>query len=164
MTIENAESQQEMAKILGRIPSGLAIMTARLDQRETGLLVSWMQQCSFEPPQITVALRQGREVLGWLEPGSPFVVNLIAEGQNHFLSHFGKGFTLDQPAFEGLEVEREGEFPPILSSALGYLQCRVASRIPTGDHELVVGTIIAGRMLQSQARPWTHVRKTGLRY
>jgi flavin reductase (DIM6/NTAB) family NADH-FMN oxidoreductase RutF len=154
----------QAAMALGRVPSGLYILTARQRDRETGLLVSWVQQCSFEPPQISVALKRGRDVLSWLEPGAMFTLNLIAEGQTAFLSHFGKGFTLDQPAFTGLNIERHADQPPILADALGYLVCRVMARLPTGDHELFIARIEDGKMLRDEGQPWVHIRKNGLRY
>jgi flavin reductase (DIM6/NTAB) family NADH-FMN oxidoreductase RutF len=158
------DALQELAPALGRLPSGLCILTARHGDRETGMLVSWVQQCSFEPPQVTVAVRAGRDVLAWLVPGASFLLNLIGEGQTNFLSHFGKGFSLDQPAFNGLSVERRDGQGPILSDALGYLACKVTERVVTGDHELVVGGVEGGKMLQADGKPYVHIRKNGLRY
>ncbi|MFO0878643.1 MAG: flavin reductase family protein [Gemmataceae bacterium] len=157
------DALQAMAMSLGRLPSGLSILTVRHGERETGMLVSWVQQCSFEPPQITVAVRQGREVLGWLEPGTSFVLNCLAEGQTQLLSHFGKGFNLDEPAFTGLNVDRS-RGTPILADALSYLECQVERRVATGDHELLLGTVLAGALLRPESRPYVHVRKNGLRY
>lgn len=158
------DALQKLAPALGRLPSGLCILTARHGDRETGMLVSWVQQCSFEPPQVTAAVRAGRDVLAWLVPGAAFTLNLIGEGQSNFLSHFGKGFSLDQPAFHGLNVERRDGLGPILRDALGYLTCKVAGRLVTGDHELVVGLVEGGKLLQADGKPYIHVRKNGLRY
>jgi flavin reductase (DIM6/NTAB) family NADH-FMN oxidoreductase RutF len=155
---------QGLATTLGRVPSGLYILTARHGERETGMLASWVQQCSFDPPQVTVAVRQGREVLAWLTDGSPFTLNLLAEGQSNLISHFGKGFTLDQPAFTGLNVERIDGKPPVLLDTLGHLECRVVTRLLCGDHEVMVGVVVAGRLHQPEGKPWVHVRKSGLRY
>jgi flavin reductase (DIM6/NTAB) family NADH-FMN oxidoreductase RutF len=155
---------QNLAMALGRVPSGLYILTARHESQETGILVSWVQQCSFDPPQITVAVRQGREVLTWLTVGSTFALNLLGESQSNLISHFGKGFTLDQPAFNGLNLERGEGKPPVLADTLGHLECRVVSRHPCGDHELLIAAIVAGRLHQAEGKPFVHVRKNGLRY
>lgn len=158
------EPTQQTATALGRIPSGLFILTARHGERETGMLASWVQQCSFDPPQVTVAVRRDRDILEWLTPGTAFTLNQLAEGQNSFLSHFGKGFTLDQPAFTGLNVDRPADEGPILLDAMGYLLCRVAGRFTGGDHEMVVGTVVGGKMNQADGKPYVHVRKSGMRY
>jgi flavin reductase (DIM6/NTAB) family NADH-FMN oxidoreductase RutF len=164
MSAPGDESLQALALALGRVPSGLFILTARHGPHETGMLVSWVQQCSFEPPQVSVALRHSRDCLDWLRDGACFTLNILAEGQSGLISHFGKGFALDEPAFTGLNVDRHEGRAPVLLDALGHLDCRVASRIPCGDHELLIGAIVGGRLHQPEARPWAHVRKNGLRY
>jgi flavin reductase (DIM6/NTAB) family NADH-FMN oxidoreductase RutF len=156
-------SEKELAAALGRVPSGLFVLTVRHGDAETGMLTSWVQQCSFDPPQLTVAVRGDRPVLDWLTPGSLFVLNVLSEGQKALIKHFGRGFNLDQPAFVGLEVERSSEDLPLLSSALAILTCRVTERFPTGDHMLLLATVLRGR-LQGADRPHVHVRKNGLNY
>jgi flavin reductase (DIM6/NTAB) family NADH-FMN oxidoreductase RutF len=152
-----------MAAALGRIPSGLFILTARQGDAETGMLASWVQQCSFEPPQLTAALGGGRDVLAWLVPGAAFTVNILEEDQTEMLVHFGKGFALAEPAFDGLEVERPDGAAPVLADALAYLDCRVVARYPAGDHQLIVGRVVGGRIL-GDGKPAVHIRKSGLRY
>ena len=149
---------------LGRIPSGLFILTARQGERETGMLASWVQQCSFDPPQISVAVKRDRDLMAWLTPGAAFTLNLLAEGQNSYLRHFGKGFGLEEPAFVGLNVERPTEEGPILTDALGHLFCRVAGQFAGGDHDILVGRVVGGKLNQGERRPMVHVRKSGSRY
>lgn len=155
---------QALALALGRVPSGLFILTARQGERETGMLASWVQQCSFSPPQVSIAIRPDRPLVAWLPIGAPLTLNLVGEGQNQFLSHFGKGFDLDQPAFTGLNVQRRDGEAPILCDALGHLLCRVAARYSAGDHDLFVATVLSGQLHQPDGKPWAHVRKNGLRY
>jgi flavin reductase (DIM6/NTAB) family NADH-FMN oxidoreductase RutF len=161
--MSDGEALKSLAGALGRVPSGLFILTARQGVSETGMLASWVQQCSFEPPQLTCALRADRDILSWLAPGSPFTLNVLDEDQTDLLVHFGKGFDLSQPAFNGLAVERPDGAAPVLDDALAYLDCRVAERHSVGDHELIVGRVVGGRVL-SEGKPMVHVRKNGLRY
>src|SRR5688572_13538584 len=86
---------------LGRVPSGLFIVTVRHGRRETGMLASWVQQCSFDPPQVSAAFAKDRWVLDWLTDDAALTVNVIGEGEKKLVAHFGKGFTPDAPAFEG---------------------------------------------------------------
>ena len=158
-----AEAGKALAAALGRLPSGLFVLTVRHGDAETGLLTSWVQQCSFEPPQVSIAVRCDRPVLDWLTPGSAFAINVLPEGQTALLKHFGRGFTLEQPAFVGLDVVRSEGGAPVLRAALAILICRVAHRVPTGDHELLIADVLSGR-LQGEGRPYVHVRKNGLNY
>lgn len=154
---------ESLAAALGRIPSGLFVLTARNGDEETGMLASWIQQCSFDPPQVSVAVNKGRFVLDWLADGAAFVLNVLPEGGKALVAHFGKGFDPGEPAFKGLEVARERDTPPVLLAAHAYLVCRVVGRADAGDHMLVIGRVTAGAVLHD-AKPTVHVRKNGLRY
>ncbi|MFQ3593083.1 MAG: flavin reductase family protein [Gemmataceae bacterium] len=158
------ESTADWVAVLGRVPSGLYILTARHHDEETGMLASWVMQCSFEPPRLSVAIQPQRRVYGWLTPGAGFALNLLGEGHKALLAHFAKGFDPGQPAFEGLLTERSETGCVILTEALGHLLCRVENRYPAGDHDLVIATVTGGRLHQLEGKPLTHVRKTGLRY
>lgn len=163
MGIAGGTEDDSLAAALGRIPSGLFVLTVRHGKQETGMLASWVQQCSFQPPQVTVALNKSRDVLHWLPDGGVFVINVIPEGGKALVAHFGKGFELSQPAFEGLDVRRSNDLPPVLLTAHAYITCRVAGRTDAGDHMLLIARVIAGEVLHS-GHPTVHVRKNGLKY
>jgi flavin reductase (DIM6/NTAB) family NADH-FMN oxidoreductase RutF len=147
----------------GRIASGLFILTARNNGQETGLLTSWVQQCSFEPPLLTVAIRQDRFLANWLQVGADFVLNVLDDSQTDMIAHFGKGFDEGEDAFQHIDIQPETGSAPVLAEALAYLDCRVLARFQPGDHILVVGEVQGGAML-NEGQPMVHVRKSGLHY
>jgi flavin reductase (DIM6/NTAB) family NADH-FMN oxidoreductase RutF len=161
-TMTEAESRNQMVAALGRIPSGLFILTVTHGDSETGMLASWVQQCSFEPPQVSVAIRRDRDVNAWLTTGAAFVLNILDDSQTDMIVHFGRGFALDAAAFTDLDVDRTGS-GPVLREALAYLDCRVVTRCPVGDHDLLIARLIGGRLL-SDSHPMVHIRKTGSHY
>src|SRR5262245_24314607 len=157
------DARKQLAAALGRVPSGLFVLTARHGDAETGMLSSWVQQCSFEPPLISVAVKAGRPVLDWLTPGASFRLNVLDETQTDMIAHFGRGFSLNEPAFADLEVERPADGAPVFTEALAYLECRVTARHRSGDHELLIAQVVGGR-LQGEGHPMVHVRKSGSHY
>jgi flavin reductase (DIM6/NTAB) family NADH-FMN oxidoreductase RutF len=159
----DSNPQRHMAAALGRVPSGLFVVTMRQGAAETGMLASWVQQCAFAPPHISLAIQRGRPLTAWLTDGAHFRVNILDDTQTDMIAHFGRGFEPGEPAFEGLEVERPGGGPPVLSEALAYLECRVTGRCPVGDHDLFLAEVVGGRML-GEGHPMVHVRKSGLHY
>ncbi|HSQ54456.1 MAG TPA: flavin reductase family protein, partial [Gemmata sp.] len=108
-------------------------------------------------------VRKGRDILEWLSRDATFVVNIIPEGGKTLLGHFAKGFEPGEPAFEGLEVLRDRETPPILRASHAYIVCKVVARVDSGDHELVLGRVAGGEVLH-EGKPTVHVRKNGLKY
>ncbi len=148
---------------LGSVPSGVFILTVGTGERATGMLASWVMQAGFEPPMVSVAVKQGRYVCDWLTAGQPFVLNLVGEGQTSFLKHFGKGFEPNAPAFEEVETQTCRTGVPMLAAALGHLECEPASHIDSGDHRIFLARVVRGN-LGSDTGPMVHIRKSGARY
>jgi flavin reductase (DIM6/NTAB) family NADH-FMN oxidoreductase RutF len=166
-TSPRPELRETIGAVLGRTPSGLFILTTRAaDGRETGLLASWVQQASFEPPMVTVAVNRRRYLHDWLDDSPEIALNLVGEGQKQFLKHFGAGFEPGAPAFEGLQIRRGETGVPLLAEALGYLEGSVRGRMETGDHVVYAVEVVgAGEGPGfSQTPPWVHVRKNGFNY
>jgi flavin reductase (DIM6/NTAB) family NADH-FMN oxidoreductase RutF len=157
------EPNRQMFAALGRIPSGLFILTACRGDSETGLLASWVQQCSFSPPLISIVIRKERPIARWLTLGSEFTLNILDHTQTDMVAHFGRGFELGQPAFEGLDIERPPGVGPVLEEAVAYLVCKVNAREPAGDHDLFIAELVGGRVL-GEGPPMVHIRKSGAHY
>jgi flavin reductase (DIM6/NTAB) family NADH-FMN oxidoreductase RutF len=150
--------------VLGRVPSGIFILTVGVGDRATGMLSSWVMQAGFEPPMISVGVKLGRYVCDWLSEGQPFVLNMVSESQAHLLKHFGKGFEPGTPAFEGLAISHCARGVPLLIDALGHLECEPLRHIDSGDHRIFLAKVVRGKLNQADARPMVHIRKSGANY
>jgi flavin reductase (DIM6/NTAB) family NADH-FMN oxidoreductase RutF len=157
----------QLSAVLGRVPSGLSILTARNSAGDaTGMLASWVQQASFTPPCVTVAVNRKRYLNDWLRSTRQLAISLVGEGQKQFLGHFGKGFEPGEPAFEGLAVAEASNGCPVLLDSLGWLAGEVIGDVEAGDHIVYAVEIREGGHSSSldQMRPWVHIRKNGLSY
>lgn len=160
-----SDDKETVGAALGRMPSGLFIVTAGHGGEAQGMLASWVQQCGFSPPCVSVAVKKGRGLGALLHAGTPFAVHVLGEGQKQLLGHFGKG---QPPGIEGFHtvgghVPPGG--PPLLPAALACLECVVLTRHDIGDHEMVVGQVRRARgPAQPDAKPWVHTRKNGFQY
>ena len=160
MPLYNDEDQ--IGTAIGRIPSGCAILTVEHKQQSTGLLVSWYQQVSFEPPTITVACKQGRPAQSLIDNAGKFVINVIGEDTSQMFKHFGKGFSPQEDAFAGLEIEKS-EYGPLVQDCIAHLGCTVIQKISAGDHDLYIAQVMAGSA-DSEVAPYVHLRKSGFSY
>ncbi|MCC6492958.1 MAG: flavin reductase [Pirellulales bacterium] len=156
-------SPRDPLPALGRVPSGIYILTAGRGEQATGMLASWAMQAGFEPPMVTVAVRQGRYVADWLSRGESFVLNIVGQGQKHLLKHFSAGFELGEPAFEGVRIGTAELGAPTLADALGYLECQPRSHVDSGDHRVFLAEVVGGS-LTADGAPMVHIRKTGAHY
>jgi flavin reductase (DIM6/NTAB) family NADH-FMN oxidoreductase RutF len=160
------ERKTKIGQALGRIPSGLFILTAKLDDQSTGMLASWVQQIGFEPPMVIVGVKKNRYITQWLEKHPYFVLNQLGHGQKEFLKHFGAGFAADADAFSGVSTSETPDHSSIvLNDAMSYLECHLAHVFATGgDHDLVVARVIGGGLLNDGLEPGIHLRKSGFHY
>lgn len=156
-------SESSFDPALGRVASGIYILTIGSGEKSTGMLASWVMQAGFEPPMVSVAVKSGRYVEQWLTAGEPFVLNIVAEKQFDFLKHFGSGFDIGEPAFEGISTTNCENGVPHLTDALGHLECEPTSHVDSGDHRIFLAKVVRGE-LHSDAQPMTHIRKTGSHY
>ncbi len=160
-------SKEQIAAVLGRIPSGLSILAAcNAAGDSTGMLASWVQQASFDPPCVTVAVNRKRYLNDWLGDTGKLALSLVGEGQKQFLGHFGRGFEPGEPAFEGLAISHAANGCPVLTDALGWLAGKVIGAVEAGDHLVYAVEIQEAGYSGSldQTGPWVHIRKNGLSY
>lgn len=159
-----AAAPSPLAAALGKIPSGLFILTAAHDGAATGMLASWVMQAGFEPPMVTVAVNKKRYLCDWLAAESTrFALHVVPQGDTTLLKHFGRGFEPDADAFAGLDVAGEFGSAPLLPQADARLHCEVRGSLDAGDHRLFLAEVVAGDA-SSDGAPAVHLRKNGLNY
>jgi flavin reductase (DIM6/NTAB) family NADH-FMN oxidoreductase RutF len=151
-----------LAKALALIPSGCSIITAGRGESATGMLASWVQQASFDPPHVTVSVKEGRPIQAIIAESGRFVLNLLGEDPGAMFKHFGAGFGPGEPAFEGLEID-ENQWGVELLAAAGTLSCEVRSSVTAADHVVYVAQVCSTTVADNQ-KPYVHIRKSGLSY
>ncbi|MDB5350498.1 MAG: flavin reductase family protein [Planctomycetota bacterium] len=159
-----ADSIDSLAAALGRMPSGIFVLTTGLNGRSSGMLASWVQQAGFEPPMITVAVRRDRYIAEWIAESGSFTLNQVGAGNKPLLKHFGRGFGPDEPAFTGVAIREDRPDGPILADAIAYLHAVVKGSIDSGDHRIFLAEVTQGARLDPDADPMVHIRKSGLHY
>lgn len=152
--------------VLGRVASGLYIVTCAGASQNHGFLASWIVQAGFKPPAVSVAIKQDRPILRDLKPGSIFCVNLLGKNDSgkKLMGAYARGFEIGQDAFEGQSMAEAANGGHYLMDALGYMECRLVRLVePSTEHNLVIGEIVSGEML-AEDEPWVHIRKSGANY
>lgn len=155
--------KDKIGKGLGRIPSGVAILTTKNGSDHGAMLASWFQQAAFEPPLVSVAIKKGRAVEAVLNSSKKFVLNILHTGQKDMLVHFGRGFEPGQDPFQGIATETHQTGIAVLKHSLCFLECEVRQSCDAGDHVIYLGQVInAGA--EEEGQPMVHVRRNGFNY
>jgi len=157
-----AEPTDPVGLALGRMPSGLYVVSWRDGCGDRTMLASWAMQAAFTPPMITLAIACSRDLLAAISSGSEFVLSILGESQRHLAGRFTRPSAAGEDPFAGLAVERVAGLAA-LADAVGWLHCRGIARAESGDHAVVVARILAGGAAAG-GPPLVHVRRHGLRY
>jgi flavin reductase (DIM6/NTAB) family NADH-FMN oxidoreductase RutF len=158
------DMKQRIGAALGRVPSGLFILTARYEDQVTGMLASWVQQVSFKPPMVSVAVAKGRPIMPLISESRKFGLCQLPKGEKVILRKFAGGADLGDDPFLGFEMAHDTALNlPVFAHCLGYLECELRCHLDVeGDHDLFVGEIKGGGF--NGGEPWIHVRDDGFKY
>ncbi len=158
------ELKKTVGKALGRVPSGVFIMTAGTGDGATAMMASWVQQASFMPPMVSVAIANGRPIQEVVRREKRFVLNVLGEHDHALMKKFARGSAQGPAAFEGLKVHAGQNGATILDDALAYLECSVVSGCTyDGDHEVIVAQVTTGTLLR-EGPSFVHLRGSGFHY
>ena len=104
--VSKARTESGTAQAVGRIVGSLCVISGKDGDVESGMLASWVSQASFNPPGLTVSVKQDRAVENVLLPGNRFIVNVLAEGkETEIVKHMLKPFKPGENRFDGLVTE-----------------------------------------------------------
>jgi flavin reductase (DIM6/NTAB) family NADH-FMN oxidoreductase RutF len=156
------------ARAVGRIPSGLFVLGLATRAGREGVLVSWVQQASFVPLMISIAIRADRPIHAALTPGTRFVLNQLAAGQGELVRRFARSRPEGEDDFEGVALSDDARHRPwggpVLADAVAVLHLEVVTAVTGGDHAVVIARVLDGDVRDSQAEPLVHLRKNGSHY
>ncbi|WP_392408647.1 diflavin flavoprotein [Chlorogloeopsis fritschii] len=154
-----------LEKALGRISSGLYIITANKNGVKGAMLASWVAQASIQPLGFTVAVAKDRAIDSLLQVGDKFVLNVLEEGNYHELKkHFLKRLLPGSDRFAGVKTQTAKNGAPILTDALAYMECEVKSSMECSDHWILYCNVTDGRVAKADGLTVVRHRKVGNYY
>ncbi|MBS2001873.1 MAG: flavin reductase family protein [Candidatus Obscuribacterales bacterium] len=158
------EKRESIGRAIGRIASGVYVVTVKHDGVPDGMLTTWIAQAGFEPPMLSLAVKNDRPVLQTLKKGAPFVVNVLSKKNMDIFKSFARPHTEGLNRFEGLSVDMERAAAAVFPDAIAYMACQVHDLVAAGDHSLVIGEIVDGAGLNIEDEAMVHLRKNGFQY
>jgi len=156
------ERKENIGKALGKIVSGLYIVTSQKDNEKTGFTASFVIQTSFEPPIIIVAIKKGRKSFDFINESKVFTVNVMSKNEMKLIGKFANPNIKQEELFNDVDYKEINNMP-IISTAVSYLSCKVINTVDSGDHIIVIGEVFDGELLNDN-EPAYHVRKNGFNY
>lgn len=152
-----------LARALGRLPSGLFIVTSLREERPVGFLGSLVQELGFDPPTLCLAVARERAPLADLRAAGRFTLSQLDAASRSRMAPFLKRVPEGGSPYDGLALGRAPSGIPYLAEALSWLDCRIVGEHEAGDHVVLIAVAEAGALLR-EGEPHVHLRRNGLSY
>jgi flavin reductase len=136
----------EYRSVMRAFPAGVAVVAVDSAGGRLALTVGSLASLSLEPPLVGVAIGRDAAMHELLREAGAFGISLLAGDQDGLAQHFARGVP-PIALWHGI-AWRPGDATgsPLLDGAVGWLECRVESEHPAGDHTLFVGKVIAAEL------------------
>ena len=150
--------------LLRRFPSGVYGVTVAHGGEEHAMTANWVTQASFDPAMVAVAVENTSRTIGMIRDARHFAVNLLQQGQRELAGKLARPSAQTPEKLKGVRTKpAPASGAPVLTEALGWVECRLVATLPAGDHTLVLGEVVNAGVEHADARPLT-LDEAGLTY
>jgi flavin reductase (DIM6/NTAB) family NADH-FMN oxidoreductase RutF len=146
-----------IAALFQRLTQGVYVVGVAHGETRNAFTAAWVMQVSYNPLLLALSINSNHSSYRLLKEGRSFSVNVLKKGLD-LADHYGRSARADKLALTDWTNDRIG--PPLLREGLAWFECQVVSEHPAGDHVLVVGRVIDGKLVDSEAEPMCY-RETG---
>jgi flavin reductase (DIM6/NTAB) family NADH-FMN oxidoreductase RutF len=139
-----------------RLSYGVYAIGVADGERHDAFTAAWVMQTSFDPLLLALSINPDNASYPLLHGGGGFTVNVLKKGQLELARRLGTQSGKDTDKLAGTRWRPGRTGAPILDEALAYFDCELSGRMRAGDHELVLGRVVDGAILDPSAVPLTY--------
>jgi flavin reductase (DIM6/NTAB) family NADH-FMN oxidoreductase RutF len=143
----------EISELFHRLTAGVYVVGVAEGAKRDAFTAAWVMQTSFDPLLLALSINPGNASYPLLHAGGGFTVNVLKAGQLELARRFGTRSGREEDKLANVPWRPGRTGAPILEAALAYFDCELAGRIRAGDHELVLGRVTDGKILDRQGTP-----------
>lgn len=133
-------------------PYNAALVSSKTNDGQNNVLtIAWIIPTSVNPPLITMSIRKERFSYKIIQETGEFVVNIPTFDMAEKVIRAGR--------ISGKNIDKFAELPltarkakmvqaPLIEECVAHLECKVWKTFETGDHDLIVGEIMAAHVIE----------------
>lgn len=146
MTTDNG--RLAMARLFGSISHGVYVIGVGDGENDNAFTAAWVMQTSFNPPMLALSINPDHSSYALLKRGGGFSVNVLAEHQGGLAQHFSAPASTDKLGASAWQRGITGI--AVIDDAIAYFECEYHDEMITGDHCIVSGLVVNGRLRQTE--------------
>ena len=137
----------DQRRIMGRFATGVTIVTTGTsgstgdDNARWAMTANAVTSLSLDPPLVLFAIDTRNEMRRQIAEHRCFAINVLSADQMELSNRFAKPGPKD---FDGVSLRAGATGVPLLAECLAYVECELDRTYEGGDHEIVIGRIVAG--------------------
>jgi flavin reductase (DIM6/NTAB) family NADH-FMN oxidoreductase RutF len=135
-------SAAELRRAMSHFATGVTVITSVApDGQPVGTTANAVTSLSLDPPLLLACFDLSSQTLAAIRAHGAFAVNILAASQEKLSANFARrGRAAD---WNGVPHGPGLTGSPRLHGVIATLECAVEHRLPGGDHEIVVGRVLA---------------------
>lgn len=136
----------DLRLVMRQWTSGVAVVSSFWQGQQHGMTVSSFSSISLHPPVVMIALARDTRTFSLVEGSRTYGVSILGEMQKEISERFAGRIADTDDRFEELEIFYLITGAPLLTEAVGWLDCRVTQQIESGNSMIFLGRVIATRV------------------
>lgn len=144
---------EEVADFMQTLSTGVYVIGVTDGGSRNAFTASSVMPVSFKPVMVAITVGIDHASCEMLRAGKAFTINVLKRDQIELASHFGAVSGRQTNKLAGVHWRPGLSGAPILVDTLAYIECELATMLPAGDHELVLGKVVDGAVLARGEHP-----------
>lgn len=141
--------KRQLRNVLGSFVTGVTVITTcDAEGKMHGLTANSFSSVSLDPPLVLWSQATSAGSHAAFRDSQRFAVNILAEDQYGLANHFA---ARSPDKFSGIDHDAGLDGLPVLRDCSAWLECKLVSCYPGGDHVIFLGAV--ERIRQSARRP-----------
>jgi flavin reductase (DIM6/NTAB) family NADH-FMN oxidoreductase RutF len=128
---------EDLRSLLGRYPSGVAVITVDAGGQRLGLTVGTLVSLSLDAALVGFAISRDAAMHELLREAGGCAISLLAAGQDWLAAHFARGVP-PIAMWHDVATEPGARGAPLLVGALGWLECELREEVTAETHTFFV--------------------------
>jgi flavin reductase (DIM6/NTAB) family NADH-FMN oxidoreductase RutF len=141
----------DVAELFRKISVGVYIVGVASPEEQHAFTASWIMPVSFNPLLLALSINPHHRSYSILKGSPQFSVSVLGEDQMDLAAHFG--LSSSEKQLDPFKIENGLGGCPIFKEALAFFECQVTHDFLAGDHRLILGEVLDGRLNDPSRSP-----------